>query len=143
MMTRMSWAMAIVGTFAAGFATRAVLPEATVAHAQAATKVYELRTYVAPDDKFAALNARFRDHTVRIFNKHGISSVGYFIPQDETKSTNTLIYLLQHPSREAADANWKAFGGDPEWQKVAADSGVGRITITREFLNPTDYSPMK
>jgi hypothetical protein len=142
-MKKLGWAIATVGMFAAGFLTRAVMPDAAVAHAQAAMKVYELRTYVAPDDKFAALNARFRDHTIRIFNKHKMTSVGYFIPQDETKSKNTLIYLLQHPSREAAEANWKAFGSDPEWQKVAADSGVGRIMVTREFLNPTDYSPMK
>jgi hypothetical protein len=142
-MKKLGWAIAITGTFAAGFVTRGVMPEAAVAHAQAAMKVYELRTYVTPDDKFSALNTRFRDHTIRIFNKHGMTSVGYFIPQDETKARNTLIYLLQHPSRAAADANWKAFGSDPEWQKVAADSGVGRITVTREFLNPTDYSPMK
>jgi hypothetical protein len=133
----------MVAVFAAGFVARGVMPGELVAHAQAAARVYELRTYVAPDDKFAALNARFRDHTIRIFNKHGMTSVGYFVPQDDIKSKDTLIYLLQHPSRAAADENWKKFGSDPEWQKVAADSGVGRVIVTREFLNPTDYSPMK
>lgn len=142
-MKRLGWAVAIVGTFAVGFVVRGVMPGEPVAHAQAATKVYELRTYVVPDDKFAALNARFRDHTMRMFAKHGMTNVGYFIPQDDVKAKDTLIYLLQHPSRAAADENWKKFGSDPEWQKIAADSGVGRVIVTREFMNPTDYSPMK
>jgi len=142
-MKQLGWAVAIVGMFAAGFVSRGLQRAEPVAHAQAATKVYELRTYVVPDDKFAALNTRFRDHTIRIFNKHGMTSVGYFIPQDEAKSKNTLVYLLQHPSREAAERNWKAFQSDSEWQKVAADSGVGRVMVTREFMNPTDYSAMK
>jgi hypothetical protein len=142
-MRRLGWAAVMAATFSAGFMARGVLPGEAVANAQSAAKVYELRTYVVPDDKFAALNARFRDHTVRIFNRHAMTSVGYFIPQDEAKAKNTLIYLLQHPSREAADRNWKAFGSDPEWQKVAADSGVGPVKVTREFMNPTDYSAMK
>jgi hypothetical protein len=132
----------LAGVFLAGFAVRGLVLE-PVAHAQAAHKVYELRTYVVPEDKLAALNTRFRDHTMRMFQKHGIANVAYFTPQDPAKSKNTLIYLISHPSRQAADQNWLAFGKDPEWQKIAADSGVPRPTITREFLDPTDYSPMK
>jgi hypothetical protein len=142
-MKRLGWAVATAAAFTAGFMARGVLPGEAVASAQAAAKVYELRTYVVPDDKFAALNARFRNHTMRIFNRHAMTSVGYFIPQDETKAKNTLIYVLQHPSREAADKNWTAFRNDAEWTKVAADSGVGPVMVTREFMTPTDYSPMK
>jgi hypothetical protein len=142
-MRRFGGAVVLVAVFAAGFATRGLMPGDPVVHAQTANRVYELRTYVAPDDKFAALNARFRDHTMRLFTKHGMTNVGYFVPQDDIKAKDTLIYLLQHPSRAAADENWKKFGSDPEWTKIAADSGVGRVIVTREFLNPTDYSPMK
>ena len=122
---------------------RGVLPGETVAHAQTAAKVYELRTYVVPDDKFAALNSRFRDHTMRIFNRYSMTSVAYFVPTDPAKSKNTLVYVLQHPSRAAADENWTKFRADPEWTKVAAESGVGQVMVTREFMTPTDYSPMK
>lgn len=142
-MKKLGWCVAFGLVFVAGFMVRGVLPVEPVAHAQAANRVFELRTYVAPDDKFAALNSRFRDHTLRMFTKHNITNVGYFVPQDDVKARDTLVYLLAHPSRQAADENWKKFGSDPEWQKIAADSGVGRVVITREFLNPTDYSPMK
>jgi hypothetical protein len=142
-MRRLGWAAVLVGVFAAGFASRGFLPGEPVAHAQAANRVFELRTYVVPDDKFGALNSRFRDHTLRLFTKYNMTNVGYFVPQDDIKSRDTLVYLLAHPSRAAADENWKKFGSDPEWQKIAADSGVGRVIVTREFMNPTDYSPMK
>lgn len=142
-MKKLGWTAVLLGVFAAGFATRGLLPGGPVAHAQAANRVFELRTYVVPDDKFGALNARFRDHTMRVFNKHGMTSVGYFVPQDDIKGRDTLVYLLAHPSRAAADENWKKFRSDPEWTKIAADSGVGRVIVTSEFLSPTDYSPMK
>lgn len=142
--TRILQAVGIAAVFLAGFIARgAVLPGEAIANAQAAAKVYELRTYVVPDDKFEALNKRFRDHTMRIFQRHSISSVGYFIPQDPAKAKTTLVYLIAHPNRAAADQNWAAFQKDAEWQKVAAESGVPRPTITREFLDPTDYSPLK
>jgi NIPSNAP protein len=114
--------------------------------AQAGNRVFELRTYTAPDGKLDSLNARFRNHTVGIFKKHAMTSVGYFVPQDAPSSQNTLIYILAHPSREAAKANWAAFQADPEWVKARTESEVnGRLTTKVEsvFLNPTDYSPMK
>src|ERR1700740_3419959 len=83
-------------------------------------RVYELRTYTCFDGKLDALKARFRDHTIEIFKRHGMESVGYWVPQDPEKSKNTLIYVLVHPSREAADQHWKDFAADPEWQKGAA-----------------------
>jgi hypothetical protein len=142
-MKRIRLAVVLVGVFVAGFAARGVVPMAPVAHAQAAAKVYELRTYVVPEDKLAPLNARFRNHTMRIFQRHGISSVAYFTPTDATKARSTLVYLIAHPSQEAAERNWAAFRADPEWTKVAAESGVPRPTITSEFLTATDYSPLK
>ena len=141
------WTIGAVATaFAAGFAARGVLPLESVAQAQGGGKVYELRTYTAPEGKLGELHARFRDHTMRIFKKHDITSVAYFKPEDAPLSGNTLIYLISHPSREAAKKNWEAFGKDPEWQKVAQESQVnGKIVAKVEsvFLDPTDYSPMK
>ena len=134
---------ALAASFVAGYAARDLAPAAPVVQAQGAGKVFEMRTYVVPADRFAALDTRFRDHTLRMFQKHGMTNVAYFRPQDPAKATTTLVYLLSHASRQAADASWAAFGKDPEWQKIAADSGVGRVEITREFLQPTDYSPMK
>ena len=107
-------------------------------------RVFELRTYTAAEGKYEALLARFRDDTMRIFEKHGMENVGYWTPQDGPE--NTLIYLISHASREQADANWQAFIADPEWQQVAEESQRdGRIIsgLERMWLEPTDYSPIK
>jgi len=130
---------------AAGFGLGTVY-SATVARAQSATKVFELRTYTAPDGKLPDLNARFRNHTMRIFKNHGMTNVGYWVPQDAPAKDNTLIYIISHDSREAAKKNWAGFVADPEWKKVAAESQVnGPITakITSVFMDATDYSPIK
>jgi hypothetical protein len=111
----------------------------------AQNRVYELRTYTCAEGKLDALIARFRDHTITIFKKHGIESIGYWVPQDE-RSKNTLIYLIAHPSREAADKNWAAFQADPEWKKVSAESeahGKLVLKIDRVFLEPTAFSGLK
>ena len=108
-------------------------------------RVYELRTYTCFDGKLEALKARFRDHTIEIFNRHGMESIGYWVPQDERKS-NTLIYILAHPSREAADLHWKEFAADPEWKKVAAESEAnGKIVqkVDRVYMDPADFSKLK
>jgi hypothetical protein len=117
-----------------------------VAHAQGAGKVYEMRTYTAPDGKLPNLQARFRDHTIRIFNKHGMRSVGYWVPQDAPTKDNTLIYIISHDSREAAKKNWAAFQADPEWKKVSAESQVDGPIVSKVvsvFMDATDYSPIK
>ena len=109
-------------------------------------QVFELRTYTAAEGKFDDLLARFRDHTLRIFEKHGMTNVGYWTPQDEPLSTNTLIYVLAHPSREEAEQSWRDFSSDPEWQSVAEESQRdGRLIVglERVFLDPTDFSPMR
>ena len=109
-------------------------------------QVFELRTYTAAEGKFDDLLARFRDHTLRIFEKHGMTNVGYWTPQDEPLSANTLIYVLAHPSREEAEQSWRDFSSDPEWQSVAEESQRdGRLIagLERVFLDPTDFSPMR
>jgi hypothetical protein len=116
------------------------------AQAQSAARVFELRTYTTPEGKLPNLEARFRDHTMRIFENHGITNVAYWVPQDEPNSANTLVYIIAHDSREAATASWAAFGGDPEWQRVSRESQVdGRIlnNVESVFLDPTDFSPMQ
>jgi hypothetical protein len=131
--------------FLAGLSAGSLL-QSGIAQAQAAKHVYELRTYTAPEGKLGELQSRFRDHTIRIFNKHGMKSVLYMTPQDAPDSANTLIYVLEHPSREAAKKAWADFQADPEWVKVSADSQVnGRIVskVVSVFGDPTDYSPMK
>ena len=132
--------------FVAGFSLGNLRHDASVAHAQAGKHVYELRTYTAPEGKLGELNARFRNHTIRIFNKHGMKSVIYMTPQDAPDSQNTLIYVLEHPSREAAKKAWADFQADPEWKKVSEESQVnGRIVSKVEsvFADPADYSPIK
>lgn len=111
-----------------------------------ANRVFELRTYTAPEGKLPELQARFRNHTMRIFEKHGIKNVGYWVPQDAPGKDNTLIYVISHASRDAAKASWAAFGADPEWQKVSKESQInGKIVagITSVYMDPSDYSPIK
>ena len=135
-----------VAMFAAGFGVRGFVG-GEVAHAQAATRVFEMRTYTAGPGKFAALHSRFRDHTLRLFEKHGMQNIGYWVPADPPNSENTLTYILAHKDREAAKASWAAFGADPDWQKVRKESMADGVSLTTKvesvFLNPTDYSPMK
>ena len=141
----MKKSIGIVLIFAAGFAVGHLWQPASV-QAQSANRVFELRTYTTPEGKLSNLNARFREHTMRIFDRHNMKSVGYWVPQDAPNSSNTLIYILQHANREAAKKSWADFQADPEWVKVSADSQVnGRIVskVVSVFGDPTDYSPMK
>src|SRR5947208_13863906 len=116
--------------FLAGLAVGRGLPSAPVAHAQGDRRVFELRTYTAPEGKLPELQARFRNHTLRIFNKHNMTSVGYWVPQDAPNSQNTLIYVLAHPSREAAKKNWADFKAECDGQKVSSDSQVDRRIVS-------------
>jgi hypothetical protein len=112
----------------------------------APSHIYELRTYTAADGKFDAINARFRDHTRAIFEHHHIKSIGYWTPAEGPTAGTTLIYLLEHPSRDEARKDWAEFSADPEWQKVKAESEKdGKIVTKVEsvFLTPTDYSTLK
>ena len=110
-------------------------------------RVFELRTYTAAEGKLDALNARFRDHTNKLFVKHGMELIGYWTPLDENKgASNTLIYILAHQSREARDKSFKDFQNDPEWKAAKAESEKNGSLTTKVdsiLLTPTDYSPMK
>jgi hypothetical protein len=106
--------------------------------------VFELREYHAAEGKLADLLARFRNHTIIIFNRHGMESVAYWTPTDDPLKGKTLFYILKHPSREAATANWAAFHDDPEWKSVSAASEVnGKLVdkVESTFLKLTDFSP--
>lgn len=106
--------------------------------------VYELRVYHCYEGKLPDLLKRFREHTTTIFEKHGMKNVAYWTPMDEPQKSNTLIYILAHPSREAAAANWKLFSADPEWQSVQkASEANGKIVekVDSTFMTLTDFSP--
>lgn len=106
--------------------------------------VFELRVYHVAPGKLADLLARFRDHTITIFNRHGMESVAYWTPTDDPQKGNTLIYILRHPSREAADANWKSFRDDPEWKTVKEKSEANGALVEKvdsTYMALTDFSP--
>src|SRR5262245_51030241 len=111
------------------------------------SRCFEIRTYTAAPGKLEELHARFRDHTLKIFKKHGMEVVGFWGPTDKEKgSENTLVYVLAFPSREARDKAWKEFGADPEWQEAQKKSEEnGKLTQKVEYviLMATDYSPIK
>ena len=110
---------------------------------EAEALVYELRTYTTAEGRLPALHKRFRDHTMKIFETHGMKNIIYWTPEDKE---NTLVYVIAHKSRKAADASWDAFRNDPQWKKVFAESRKdGKIVtkVERQFLTATDYSPMK
>lgn len=111
--------------------------------ATARADVYELRIYETNEGKLDPLNARFRDHTVKLFEKHGIESIGYWVPTDEDASKNTLVYIIKHDSRDAAKSSWKAFGSDPQWKAARDASGVGKLAKKPRsiYMESTDYSP--
>ena len=123
------------------FSARVALAQSS----DAGDRVYELRTYTTLPGRLPALNKRFADHTIRLFARHGIKSVAYWIPTDDARKDNTLIYILSHDSQEAADKNWKEFQADPEWIKAReASEADGKILAKppeRVFMKMTDYSP--
>lgn len=132
--------------FAVGYVAGQLSQPDTALFAQGSGKVYELRTYTTPDGKLENLHNRFRNHTLRIFQKHGMTNVVYWRTLDEPASKNQLVYVLAHASRDAAKKSWDAFRADPEWQKVAKESQPDGPIVTKVdsvFLAATDYSPMK
>jgi len=109
-------------------------------------RVFELRKYHAAPGKMAALHARFRDHTCKLFEKHGMTIIGFWSPTEPKQARQTLVYLLAFPSKEAAAKSWQAFREDPEWIAVKeASEKDGKLVdkVESVYLNPTDYSPMK
>ena len=125
----------------------AMIPASVWAAAQqkgnSSTAVFELRIYHAAAGKLGELEARFHDHTITIFERHGMKSVAYWTPLDEPDKSNTLIYILQHPSREAAAANWKEFQDDAEWKSVKEKSEAnGKLVdkVDSTYMALTDFS---
>ena len=113
-----------------------------------AAMVYVLRTYTTEEGRLPALHARFKDHTIKLFEKHGMQNVIYFTPIDKDGKPieNKLVYLLAHKSQEAARASFDAFRQDPEWVAARdASEKDGKIVakVESQFYSPTDYSPLK
>jgi len=141
-MAKRSWLVLVVGLVlgASLQMTRAVGTESP-------GRVFELRTYHTFPGRLDALHKRFREHTMRMFEKHGMTNVGYWVPQDSPAHETTLVYVISHASRDAAKASWDAFSKDPEWKKIAAASEAdgGKIVekIESVFVEATDYSPLR
>ncbi len=117
------------------------------AHGAGDEPVYELRIYTTNEGKLPDLLQRFRDHTCKLFEKHGMENIGYWVPVDEENgSQNTLVYVLRHKSREAAKESFAAFGKDPEWQEARkASEANGKILAKAPesiWMKPTSYSPL-
>lgn len=132
------------------FATLVLLALSVTATASRADevseRVFEIRTYTTAEGKLEDLHRRFREHTLKLFERHGMVNVAYWTPTDPKLASNTLIYVLAHKSRQAAADSWAAFGKDPEWQQVKkASEANGAVVIKVEsvFTQATDFSPMK
>ena len=109
-------------------------------------RVYEMRTYVSPPGKLPALLARFRDHTCKLFEKHGMTMIGYWTPTDGEAANNTLIYVLSYKDRAAATEAWKNFRADPVWieaKKASEVDGSLTTSVVSVFMKPTDFSKLK
>jgi len=137
------WMLGLAALATIGLGTASLTSGARGKDAQ---RVFELRTYTARPGKLDALQARFRDHTVALFEKHGMANVGYWVPADPPRSGDTLVYLLAHESHEAAARNWEEFGNDPAWTTAKKASEVdGRLVakVVSVFLEPTDFSALR
>jgi len=107
-------------------------------------RVYELRTYTTLEGRLPALHARFKNHTLKLFEKHGMKNEMYWSPTDEVKSKNTLIYIVSHESLEAARRSWSAFRDDPEWHKARDESEKdGKIVekVEAVYMTLAEFSP--
>ena len=125
------------------WAPAAVAEEKNSADAAKKPRVFELRIYTTHEGKLDDLHKRFREHTNRLFVKHGMDLVGYWTPADGDEAKNTLVYLLAYPSREARDKSWQGFRNDPDWKRAFAASRTNGPIVKKvdsKFLNPTDYS---
>ena len=132
--------------FAVAFAIITTRSAHSLPATDAAERIFEIRTYTTEPGKLPDLLKRFRDHTTKLFEKHGMTNVGYWTPADEPRSGDTLIYVLAHQSRAAAAKSWDAFRKDPDWIKARDASEVGGKIVAKVdsvFANPTDFSAIK
>lgn len=114
------------------------------ASAQAKNRVFELRiATLSSKEKLGVLMDRFRGGELKIWDRLGMKSVGYWVPTDPPKSQNTLVYILAHESRQKADESWAKFAVDPEWKAFPQVPELGPVTVERTYLEPVDFSPIK
>ncbi len=109
-------------------------------------RVYEMRTYTTHDGKLEDLHQRFENYTIELFEKHGMTNVAYWIPNDPELKENTLIFIISHESAEAAESNWEAFRADPEWQRAYEESHADGVIVQHAesvYMSATPYSPMR
>jgi hypothetical protein len=142
---RRYWA-ALVVVGAAALAGVVVFARADREEKKMDTRFFELRTYHAAPGKMEALHARFRDHTLKLFAKHGMTVIGFWSPAKPEDADKTLVYLLAFPSKEAREKSWKAFREDPDWlaaKEASEKDGKLVDSVDELYLNPTDYSPLK
>lgn len=135
-------AVVTVSALVAGFASRSRADK----EKKMDDRVFEMRTYYAAPGKMKALHARFRDHTCKLFKKHGMTLIGFWSPIDAKEADRKMVYVLAYPSKDAADKAWKAFREDPDWITVKSASekdGTLVEKVESVYLNPTDYSPLK
>ena len=142
----------LLGATVSGFAACAIparastTATASATPASAADRIFEIRTYTVAPGQLPLLHKRFREHTMKLFEKHGMTNVGYFTPADTALAQTTLVYVMAYPNREAARKSWADFSRDPEWKQVTAASdaeGLKVLKVQSMFVNPTDFSPMK
>lgn len=127
------------------FVLCALFPAAIVVQAESDV-VFEMRTYTTYEGKLDDLHQRFASHTIKLFEKHGMRNIGYWVPTNPDMSKNTLIYIVSHASQEAAERNWKSFVNDPKWQEAYEESiEHGKLVqnIESVFLTATDYSQVR
>jgi len=122
----------------------AMLVAAAATYAATDSRCVEMRTYYAAEGKLDALHKRFRDHTCKLFEKHGIENLGYFVPLGPNPERK-LVFFIAYPSRAERDTRWNAFFSDPAWQKAYKESEVDGKLVTKAetvYLTATDYSPL-
>lgn len=122
----------------------ALRSNSTIGEEPKMTGVFELRTYTTLEGRLPNLNARFKNHTLKLFEKHGMKNVMYWTPTDEKTANNTLIYVIWHASPEAAKKSWDGFRADPDWIKARDESEKdGKIVAKVEsvYMKATEYSP--
>lgn len=134
---------AVLGLLLAGSVSAGDKPEA---EKKVQNRYFEMRIYHAAPGKMKALHNRFQTHTCKLFEKHGMTIIGFWSPTDPKEAEKKLIYILAYPSKEARDKAWKAFRSDPDWlaaKKASEKDGTLVEKVEEIFLNPTEYSPLK
>ncbi len=132
----------MIRTLLAGAIVALLAPFSAAADKPPETRLFELRIYTATKGKLDDLHARFRDHTLKLFEKHGMTNIGYWVPIDNPDEK--LYYLLAHKDKATRDASFKAFAADTDWQaasKASEKNGKIVASITAHMLTATDYSP--